>query len=97
MSRRNRHHQQRRFNIAWPIIILGALLIAGAAFWISRPGAAPSDQAGASPQISVDQQKIDYGYVKFGGNRSFKIAVTNTGSGPLRFKAKPYVQVLEGC
>ncbi len=97
MSRRHKHHQPRRLNLAWPIFIVGALLIAGAAFLLSRPGAPPSDQVGGAPQISVDQQKIDYGYVKFGGTRSFKIAVTNSGSGPLRFKAKPYVQVLEGC
>jgi hypothetical protein len=45
----------------------------------------------------VDQQKIDYGDVKFGVNKTFAIKVTNTGSGTLRFKEDPYIEVLEGC
>ena len=52
---------------------------------------------GGTPAIAVDQEKIDYGYVKFGENRQFKIKVTNTGDGLLRFKEKPHVEVLEGC
>jgi hypothetical protein len=30
-------------------------------------------------------------------NKTFAIKVTNTGDGLLRFKEKPYIQVLEGC
>jgi hypothetical protein len=45
----------------------------------------------------VDQQKIDYGDVKFGVNKTFTIKVTNTGDGTLRFSEEPYVEVLEGC
>ncbi len=44
-----------------------------------------------------DQQTIDYGYVTFGENKSFTIKVTDTGTGPLRFKDQPYVEVLKGC
>ncbi len=54
--------------------------------------------AGATPmRITVDQQKIDYGFVKFGTNKTFRIKVTNAGDGVLRFKEKPYIEVLEGC
>jgi hypothetical protein len=35
--------------------------------------------------------------VKFGENRQFTLTVTNTGDGNLRFKEKPYIEVLEGC
>jgi hypothetical protein len=45
----------------------------------------------------VDQDKIDYGYVKFGETRQFALKVTNTGDGTLRFKEQPYLEVLEGC
>ncbi len=97
MSKRHKQHQQRRIGIAWPIILLGAILVAGAAFLFARQGSASGSQGGGPPEIAVDQQKIDYGYVKFGETRSFKIAVTNNGTGPLQFKDKPYIQVLEGC
>jgi mannose-1-phosphate guanylyltransferase len=47
--------------------------------------------------IAVDRQTIDYGYVKFGETRAFEFAVTNAGDGVLRFKEKPYIEILEGC
>ena len=40
---------------------------------------------------------IDYGDVKFNVNKTFAIKVTNTGDGTLRFKEKPYIEVLKGC
>ena len=52
---------------------------------------------GGTPSIAVDQQKIDYGDVKFGVEKTFAIKVTNTGDGTLRFKEEPYIEVLEGC
>jgi hypothetical protein len=45
----------------------------------------------------VDQQKIDYGFVRFGESRAFTIKVTNTGNGTLRFTEDPYIEVVEGC
>ncbi len=93
---RKRHDSHRRAGVAWPIIAFGALLLVGAAVLLARQGGA-DDGGGGTPQISVDDQKIDFGYVKFGETRTFKVAVTNKGSGPLRFTSKPYVEVLEGC
>ncbi len=45
----------------------------------------------------MDQQKTDYGDVKFGVEKTFAIKVTNTGNGSLHFKEEPYAEVLEGC
>jgi hypothetical protein len=95
MSRRNAsRYERRRAGIAWPIIVIGGILVVVAAFILFR-------QVGGSdagtPQIVVDQQRIDYGYVIFGDTKSFKIAVTNAGDGVLRFTKKPYIEVLEGC
>ncbi len=98
MSRKNRHNRQPRGILGWPILALGAVLVAAAGFFFfAQQGGGGGSNAGGIPQIAVDQQKIDYGYVQFGQTRSFKIAVTNDGDGPLRFKSKPYVEVLEGC
>ena len=96
MSKRNRPHHGRR-NLAWPIIAFGAILVIGALLLFARPTGGGGANSQGTAAISVDQTKIDYGYVKFGETRSFKLAVTNTGDGPLRFKSKPYIEVLEGC
>ena len=69
---------------------LGMIL---AAFFFARQGGG----SGGTPAITVDQRKIDYGYVKFGETRSFTVQVTNTGDGALRFQEQPYIEVVEGC
>jgi hypothetical protein len=72
-------------------VALGGILLLVAAFFLSRQG------NGGTPAIQVDQQKIDYGYVKFGESRSFAVQVTNTGDGALRFREEPYIEIVEGC
>ena len=98
MSRKHRR-QVGRGKLVWPIMIGGGVLLLVAAWLFDSRGSGGSGGGSDSgtPQIAVDQQKIDYGYVKFGETRVFKIAVTNTGDGALRFKQKPYIEVLEGC
>ncbi len=50
------------------------------------------NDGGGTSKLVVDQEKIDYGDVKFGVNKTFTIKVTNTGDSVLRFKKKPYIQ-----
>ena len=94
MSRKHRTHGTRQKSILLLAVAAGALLLTLAAFLLARQ--ATPEETG-NPQIAVDQQRIDFGYVKLGETRQFKIVVTNTGGGVLRFKQKPYVEVLEGC
>ena len=68
------------------------MLVIAALFLARQNGA-----GGGTPFIVVDQQKIDYGDVKFNVEKTFAIKVTNTGDGTLRFKEDPYIEVLEGC
>ena len=82
----------RRAALTWPIIIFGVILVAAAVLLLTR-----QDGGGGTPQLVVDQQQIDYGYVKFGETRAFEISLTNTGTGALRFKERPYIEILEGC
>jgi len=72
------------------LLAVGGVILIVAAFFLANRG-------GGTPKITVDQEKIDYGYVKFGTNEAFRINVTNSGNGVLRFKEKPYIEVLEGC
>ena len=88
-----KYKKQKKKNIPWLILAIGGILVVIAAFFFARQN---GDGAG-TPSIAVDQQKIDYGDVKFGVNKTFAIKVTNTGDGTLRFKEDPYIEVLEGC
>ena len=92
-NKRNRRQKQPR-KFPWMLVVLGGgLLILAAVLLTNRGGGNVS----GTPQLAVDQDKIDYGYVKFGENRQFALKVTNTGDGTLHFKEDPYIEVLEGC
>ncbi len=92
MSKKHKRRKQRN-TFPWPLVVFGGILLIVAAFFFANQGGA----GGGTPSIAVDQQKIDYGDVKFGVNKTFAIKVTNTGDGTLRFKEEPYIEVLEGC
>lgn len=98
----SRHRKKQRKSFAWPILAFGGiLLILAAFFFANKPrggnNASVTQDGRGTAAIVVDQQKIDYGYVTFGNNKTFKIKVTNNGDGVLRFQDKPYIEVLEGC
>ncbi len=92
MSKKHKRQKQRKA-FPWPLIVFGGILLVVAAFFFANQGGG----GGGTPSITVDQQKIDYGDVKFGVNKTFAIKITNTGDGTLRFKEEPYIEVLEGC
>jgi len=92
MSKKNRRQKQKKSFPWWLLAIGGVLLVMSAFFFANQSG-----NDGGTPSITVDQQKIDYGDVKFNVNKTFAIKVTNTGDGTLRFKEAPYIEVLEGC
>jgi hypothetical protein len=93
MSKKNRKQKQKR-SFSWILLALGGVLGIAAIFLLPNKG---GESSGGTPSIAVDQQKIDFGYIKLGQYRSFKIKVTNNGAGTLQFKETPYIQVLEGC
>uniref|UniRef100_A0A7C4KGH9 DUF1573 domain-containing protein n=1 Tax=Anaerolinea thermolimosa TaxID=229919 RepID=A0A7C4KGH9_9CHLR len=85
--------QKNKFPV--PLVALvggGILLVAVALFFVFG-----NADGGGTPQLTVDQELIDYGDVTFNTPKTFSIKVTNTGDGVLRFKEKPYIQILEGC
>ena len=92
MSKKHKRQKQKQ-KFPWIFLALGGVFVALAVFLFARQGG----DGGGTPSIAVDQQKIDYGDVKFGVNKTFAIKVTNTGDGTLRFKEEPYIEILEGC
>jgi flagellar basal body-associated protein FliL len=93
MSKKQKKQKQNN-KLFLPLMILGGVLLIGAAFYFANQGGA---DGGGTPSIAVDQQTIDYGDVKFDVEKTFAIKVTNTGDGTLRFKEEPYIEILEGC
>jgi hypothetical protein len=88
--------QGRKKKFSWPMVVLGVMLLIAAAFiFANRRGV--SEHGSGPPKIAVDQQKIDYGYVRYGVNKSFDLEVTNVGGAVLRFAERPYLEVLAGC
>lgn len=98
MSKKQRRMQrEQKKTLSTPVFILmfgGALLVAAAImFGVQRFGG----DGGGAPVLTVDQEVIQYGDVKFNVPLTFEIKVTNTGDGTLRFKEEPYIEVREGC
>ena len=91
MSKKKYRKQKQRKNFPWALAVAGGVLLVIAAFFFANR------DGGGTPSIRVDQQRIDYGDVKFGVEKTFAIKVTNTGDGTLRFKEEPYIEVVEGC
>ena len=92
MNKKHKRQKQKQ-KFPWIFLALGGVFVVLAVFLFARQGG----DGGGTPSIAVDQQKIDYGDVKFGVNKTFAIKITNTGDGTLRFKEEPYIEVLEGC
>ena len=95
MAKNNQKYRKQhpRKSFPWLLAALGGVFLLLVAILFARNNGA----GGGTPSIAVDQNKIDYGYVKFGETRQFAVQVTNTGDGVLRFKEQPYIEVLEGC
>jgi hypothetical protein len=95
MAKKNQKYkkQHQRKSSPWLLAALGGGLLLLVAILFARNNGTGS----STPSIVVDENKIDYGYVKFGETRHFAIQVKNTGDGVLRFQEQPYIEVLEGC
>ncbi|MDO8755776.1 MAG: hypothetical protein Q7J80_17925 [Anaerolineales bacterium] len=89
----SKKHKKHRKSFPWPLVVFGGILLVVAAFFFAKQG----EYGSGTPSIAVDQQKIDYGDVKFNVEKTFTIKITNTGDGTLRFKEDPYIEILEGC
>jgi len=93
MSQKKFKKKGQQTSFPWSLAVFGGILLVVAAFVFANQNGAGS----GTPTVSVDQQKIEYGDVKFNTPETFTIKVTNTGTGTLRFKEAPYIEILKGC
>lgn len=102
-GKRSRRRASNRAPSYLPLIIaLGGLLLVGAAlfaFWRAQQPASPSAPIKVSgrPSLEVDRDFVDFGEVPLGEIVSVDFNLANVGDEPLKFTAKPYVEVVEGC
>jgi hypothetical protein len=94
VNKKKLRRQKKRLSTPMMVMLIGGILLVAAVAYFAFNN---YDNSGGTPVIAVDQQKIDYGDQKFNTQLTFAIIVTNTGDGTLRFKEKPYIEVLEGC
>ena len=93
MGKNKKYRKQKKQQFPWLLLALGGVLVVIAAVLFTNR----SGDGGGTPAIAVDPQRLDYGDVKFGVNKTFSLKVTNTGDGTLRFKENPYIEIVEGC
>ncbi|MBI5960045.1 MAG: hypothetical protein HY866_14995 [Chloroflexi bacterium] len=94
-----------------PVIVVGALLVLGAAAIMLRsndkdatsqpdsimPDLSFTPAVIGAPRVSVSQDYIDYGDVKLGTPVTTTFDVQNTGDLPLTILGEPRVELIEGC
>ena len=81
------------------IAVAGVILIAVALIGNNTNSTASNfaPEVKGAPALKIDKEKVDLGNVKLGQTVSVSFDVTNVGDQPLRFKEKPFVEVVEGC
>jgi len=97
--RKKRQQRKKRQKLIWAISA-GVLLVASVVFALVQNASRINPElveVQGRPAVKVDQEVIDYGYVRLNTNLTFDIKVTNVGDQTLRFSETPYVEVLEGC
>jgi cell division septal protein FtsQ len=97
--RKKREQRRKQQKLIWTVSA-GLLLIASVLFVLVRNANRINPElieVQGRPAVKVDQELIDYGYVRLNTNLTFDIKVTNVGDKTLRFSESPYVEVLEGC
>ena len=102
-GKRSRRSSSKRAPSYLPLIIaIGGVLLVGAAllaFWKSQQLASQSASTKVSgrPSLEVDRDFVDFGDVPLDQVVSVDFKIANVGDQPLKFTAKPYVEVVEGC
>ncbi len=96
----------RKQSATWVWVTVGGLMLAVALFLISQVNKGSGQVSEASnfapavtgrPQVTVSQDKIDYGDVKLGQTINTVIEVRNSGDQNLVIQGAPQVEVVEGC
>ena len=88
----------------WPKLLVPGILVAavgmGAATWVLLQRSSPSPVAAqftGGARLSVDNDTIDFGTVRFEKFVTARFRLRNVGDQPLRLPANPPVEVAEGC
>ncbi|MCI0396573.1 MAG: DUF1573 domain-containing protein [Chloroflexi bacterium] len=97
-SKRVGDRRKRQAGAPAPLLlgVAGLLLIVGALLAYLGAGS-ESTKWGGTPQLVVDQERMDFGDVQLGEWVTASFTLSNTGDGPVRFTETPFVEVAAGC
>lgn len=97
---KNRSHKTDKMNPLPLLLILGGLfaLVIALIIGFGRPRSSVATiPSNGNSVLVADQQEINLGDVKLGQTVQASFKLTNTGTTPLNFIKKPYIEVREGC
>lgn len=104
LKRKNKNqpteHSRSRLFMSIGLAVAGIILLGFALSAIlqnKNPDLNGENQVKGSPNLMVDQEKIDLGNVSLGQWVTVKFIITNVGDQPLSFTQKPFVEVAAGC
>jgi hypothetical protein len=97
--------QNRRMRDVLPtplLLVIGGIVILGGALfaiWIAGRPAQPKVpiEVRGSPSLRIDREFVDLGDVRVDKLVTVNFNLGNVGDQDLRFRAEPYVEVVEGC
>lgn len=95
MSKKHRKQRARRKFLKIMLAIGGMLPVL--AVLLATLFTAQGKEQGGTPEIVVDQPRIEQGDLSYGTIVTFEIKVTNRGNGVLKFQKPPYIEIVKGC
>lgn len=94
-ARQTRDSSKRKFNTSSLLLLGGIALVAIAIVAFVWLALAPS--SGGTPQIQVDNERIDFGKQPFERPVRATFQIRNTGTGTLTLSVPRVATLLEGC
>jgi hypothetical protein len=91
-------HQRPRWLPPAVVVGIGIALVGVVLALLSASKQPPATESVAgAPRLAVDQDRIDYGNVKFNTPIQTVFHVRNLGDQPLKILEEPQVELVEGC
>jgi hypothetical protein len=98
-KKRYKSNRKRKHNQALLLAVGGLLLVAAVVLFTGLGQSSPKVpvEVKGQPSLKVDQERVDFGEVKFEQPVYVTFTLSNVGDQTLRFSEQPYIEVLEGC
>ena len=79
------------------LVVTLAAGVAAVGTWRGREPSSAGTVSGGTPRLAVTPESVNLGDIRLDEWARVSLEVTNVGTGPLRFRTAPWVEVAEGC